>query len=471
MSKTESPAETTRDGSPEPVTPEERIGYGLSLRESTPLESHAEWSPGPERPDPVQLIEEQNRDRLSWLVPVRRARMSVSAFTFYRGAARIMARDLGPTPVSTLQVQLCGDAHLSNFGVYASPERQLVFDLSDFDETLPGPWEWDVKRLATSFFIAGLFNGLDRKRSRRLARRTARSYRKSMAKFAGMRTMEVWYSLVEAQEALENVENKRVQHKGKKTIDKALSKDSLQALDRLAVEVDGEYQIRHDPPMVVRVRNIREESARETIRDHLEQSFADYLRSVPDHVEHLLRQFRPVDFAIKVVGVGSVGTRCFITLLQGRDRSDPLFLQTKEAGPSVLEEVLPASRYETSGQRIVEGQRMMQTVSDIFLGHVATATGRDFYMRQLKDWKGSVDVENASAKGLLHSAELRGWTLARAHARTGDPVALAAYLGDDKMFDRAVAEFSERYARQNAQDYEAFREEIRAGRLDVSEYE
>jgi uncharacterized protein (DUF2252 family) len=266
------------------------------------------------------------------------------------------------------------------------------------------------------------------------------------------------------------VDDRTAKRRGKKTIDTAMHKDNLQALDRLAVEVDGEYRIRHDPPFIVRVRDIREASERDSIRDRLEKSFAEYLKSVPDHVEHVLRQFRPVDFAVKVVGVGSVGTRCFITLLQGRDRSDPLFLQTKEAGPSVLEEVLPASRYPTGGQRVVEGQRLMQTVSDIFLGYIGSDTGRDFYMRQLKDWKGSTDVENATEQGLIHSAPLRGWTLARAHARTGDPVAIAAYLGDDEKFDRAVAEFSERYAKQNERDYEAFREEISAGRLEAKEY-
>jgi uncharacterized protein (DUF2252 family) len=419
----------------------------------------------------VKLIEEQNEERISWLVPVRRARMSASPFTFYRGAARIMARDLAQSPVSGLYAQLCGDAHLSNFGLYASPERRLVFDLNDFDETLPGPWEWDVKRLAASFFIAGRFNGLDKKGSRRLTRRVVRSYRKSMAGLAKMRTMDVWYSLVEAQESIESVGDKKTRRRGRRAIDKAMHKDHLQVLDKLAEEVDGEYRIRHDPPLIVRVRDVRDESDRESIREWLKKSFRDYMRSVPDHVEHLLKQFRPVDFAIKVVGVGSVGTRCFITLLQGRDRNDPLFLQTKEATPSVLEEVLPASRYEKCGQRVVEGQRLMQTVSDIFLGHLAPKKGRNYYMRQLKDWKGSADFENAREQSLLEAADLRGWTLARAHARTGDPIAIAAYLGDGKTFDRAVAEFSGRYAKQNAQDYEAFMEEIRTGRLEAREFE
>jgi len=456
--------------SSEPTTPEARGEYGRSLRDETPLEDHAEWSPGPERPDPVALIEEQNEDRISWLVPVRRARMSVTAFTFYRGAARVMAHDLAQTPVSGLQVQLCGDAHLSNFGLYASPERRLVFDLSDFDETLPGPWEWDVKRLAVSFFIAARFNGLNEKASRKLSRRVVRGYRKSMAELARMRTMDVWYSMVEAHREIERVEHKKTQRRGEKEIDRAMRKDHRRALDQLAEEVDGEYRIRHDPPRVIRVGDLREESARDSIRDRIEKSFAEYMRSVPDHVEHLLEQFQRVDFAVKVVGVGSVGTRCFITLLQGRDRSDPLFLQTKEASSSVLEDVLPASHYQNSGRRVVEGQRLMQTVSDIFLGYLADQ-GRDYYTRQLKDWKGSADFEKASEPGLLASADLRGWTLARAHARTGDAIAIAAYLGDDKSFDRAVAVFSERYARRNEEDHQAFVEEIRAGRLEAREYE
>ena len=250
-----------------------------------------------------------------------------------------------------------------------------------------------------------------------------------------------------------------------------MSKDHRQVLDKLAEKVDGEYRIRHDPPLIVRVSNVRDKSAHDSIRARLEKSFHDYLKSVPDHVEHLLKQFRPVDFAIKVVGVGSVGTHCYITLLQGRDRDDPLFLQTKEACPSVLEEVLPASRYRKCGRRVVEGQRAMQTVSDIFLGHFSSKTGQDYYMRQLKDWKGSADFDKASEPGLLEAADVRGRTLARAHARTGDPIAIAAYLGDGKTFDRAVAEFSGRYAKQNDQDYQAFMGEIRSGQLEAAEYE
>jgi len=451
------------------ATPEQRTEYGRSLRENTPLERHSEWSPGPDRPDPVQLIEDQNADRIPWLVPVRRARMSASPFTFYRGAARIMAHDLAQSPVSELVTQICGDAHLGNFGLYASPERRLVFDLNDFDETLPGPWEWDIKRLAVSFFIAGRFNGLKDKACRKLARRVASRYRKSMTKLAGMRTMDVWYEMVEAQRMIQTVENKETRKTGKRAMIKAMRKDSVHALDKLAEEVDGEYRIRHEPPWIIRVSEIRDTVSRDDIRDRLSKSYEAYLASVPDHLEYILRRFRPVDFAVKVVGVGSVGTRSFVTLLRGRDSNDPLFLQTKEASRSVLEEVLPASRYAHSGQRVVEGHRLMQTVSDVFLGYF-TSAGHDYYMRQLQDWKGSADVENLDEQRLKGAANLRGWALARAHARSGDPIAIAAYLGKGETFDRAVAQFSGRYAMQNEQDFDAFMEETRTGRLEVAEY-
>ena len=284
-----------------------------------------------------------------------------------------------------------------------------------------------------------------------------------------MRRMDIWYSLVEAQKMVETVHDKKIRRKGDVLIDKAMRRHSRHALDHLAEEVYGEYRMRHQPPLLVRLLDLREEFERDSIRDLLEESFADYMKSVPDHVEHVLRQFRPVDFAVKVVGVGSVGTRSFITLLRGRDSNDPLFLQTKEATTSVLEEVLPASRYPQSGQRVVEGQRLMQTVSDVFLGYF-TSAGHDYYMRQLKDWKGSADVENLNEQQLNGAANLRGWALARAHARSGDLIAISAYLGEGKTFDRAIAQFSGRYTMQNEQDFDAFMEEIHAGRLEVAEY-
>ena len=450
--------------------PKERRVYGKSLREKVPFDSHAEWSPGSERADPVELIEGQNEDRIDWLVPARRARMSVSPFAFYRGAARIMAHDLAFTPNCGIWTQICGDAHLSNFGVYASPERRLVFDLSDFDETLPGPWEWDVKRLAASLFISCRYGGLSKKTSRQVTRRSVRTYRRAMHKLAEMRTTDIWYSMVEADRVRKSVDSKRARKRTDKLVRHAMRNASLRALDKLAEQVDSKYRIRHDPPFLLPLRELPDEFGRDRMREKIHEVFDNYRASLPDDVEHLFNKFRPIELAIKVVGVGSVGTRCFILLLEGRDRTDPLFLQIKEANRSVLEEHLPQSYYQTSGQRVVEGQRLMQTVSDIFLGWT-TARDNHYYVRQLKDWKGSVDVENADEEQHHAFARLRGWTLARAHARSGDAIAIAAYLGKKDTFDHAVTEFSERYAQQNENDYDAFKAEIDEGRLEAKEYE
>jgi uncharacterized protein (DUF2252 family) len=453
-------------------TPKERHEYGRSLRNRTPIESHAEWSPKPGRTNPVELVEDQNGDRLPWLVPVRRARMAVSPFTFYRGGARIMAADLAPTLVSGLHTQICGDAHLANFGIYASPERRLVFDLNDFDETLVGPWEWDVKRLAASLVIAGRHNGLNRKESRHIARRCVRTYGRAMSVLADMRLTDVWYSMVETDEIIDAVENRELKKEAGKAFNKARRADSRKALDRLAEEVDGQYRIRHEPPLLVPLRNLHEASARDRLRDETVQAFDHYRKTLPDDVDLLLGQFRLIDSALKVVGVGSAGTRCFILLFEGRDRGDPLFLQLKQAGPSVLEEHLPRSRYANAGQRVVEGQRLMQTVSDIFLGWTRSpAGGHEYYCRQLKDWKYSANFEKTSRGFLLASTDIRGWTLARAHARAGDPAAISGYLGSGKAFARAVVEFAERYADQNEQDYAAFVAEIDNGRLEAAELE
>ncbi|MHC4819327.1 MAG: DUF2252 domain-containing protein [Planctomycetota bacterium] len=454
-----------------PRTPKDRREYGRSLREATPLESQADWAPATDRPDPVRLLEEQNDGRIPWLVPVRRGRMSASPFAFYRGAARIMACDLATTPVSGLRTQLCGDAHLTNFGNYASPERRLVFDLNDFDETLPGPWEWDLKRLAASLFIIGRHNGLGRKESRRLSGACARGYRKAMATLAGMRLTDIWYSLVEFDRAAKRVKGRKTKKSLGRHRKRAMRRDSLFALDKLAEDVDGEHRIRSEPPLIVPVRDMRGKAERADLRALILEAYADYRKSLPDSVAHLLCRYRPVDFAVKVVGVGSVGTRSFILLLEGRDREDPLFLQLKQAGRSVLEEHLPASRYENSGQRVVEGQRLMQAVSDILLGWTESQViGQHYYVRQLKDWKLSLDVDRATGKQLVVMARNRGRTLARSHARAGDPIAIAGYLGDDKEFDRAVVAFVESYAAQNRADYDAFVAEIESGRLEAREY-
>ena len=450
-------------------TPKERYDHGRSLRSRTPIESHAEWSPAPAR-QPVDLVEGQNEDRLPWLAPVRRARMVVSPFTFYRGGARIMATDLASTPVSGLRTQICGDAHLANFGFYASPERRLVFDLNDFDETLAGPWEWDVKRLATSLIIAGRHNGLEKKQCRKLARKCVRTYSRAMSVLAEMRLTAVWYSMVEADRIVDATEKRELKRGIGKAINKAKRSNSRKALDRLAEEIDGEYRIRHEPPLLVRLRHLPDASARDQIREESHRAFDDYRKALPDEVDVLLSQFRLVDFALKVVGVGSVGTRCFIALFEGRDRNDPFFLQLKQASRSVLEEHLPRSRYRNAGRRIVEGQRLMQTVSDIFLGWTRSReAGHDYYGRQFKDWKRSADVENATRESLLVGADVRGWTLARAHARAGDPSAISGYLGSGKAFGRAIVEFAERYADQNERDHAAFAAEIKEGRLEAAE--
>jgi uncharacterized protein (DUF2252 family) len=456
----------------DPRTPDERYEYGRSLREKVPLENHAEWSPDSGRENPAKLIEDQNENRLPWLVPVRRARMSVSPFTFFRGGARIMAHDLAATPVSGLQTQICGDAHLANFGLYASPERHLVFDLNDFDETLPGPWEWDIKRLAASFVLAGRHNGLSTKETRKVTERVVRTYRKAMEELATMRLTDIWNRLVEADKALESVEHSKIRKKAESGFRKAKRKDSRHALDKLAEEIDGNYRIRSEPPLLVPLRDMRRKSPRDEIRATVLEALEDYSRSVPDHIAHLLCQYRPVDFAVKVVGVGSVGTRCFMLLLEGRDRNDPLFLQIKEATKSVLEEHLPNSRYRNPAKRVVEGQRLMQTVSDNFLGHLKSPiSGNHYFWRQLKDWKGAADVDNATGKELHVLARGRGKTLARAHARAGDPIVIAGYLDAGKLFDRAVAKFAERYADQCERDYEAFMAEIQSGRLEATELE
>ena len=456
--------------SPPHPTIEERQSLGKAARKQVPHSSHAEWSPPSDRPDPVDLLESQTEGRLDWLIPLRRGRMKASPFAFYRGAAKVMAADLANTPVSGLTVQACGDAHLSNFGFFASPERELVFDLNDFDETLAGPWEWDVKRLAASVTIAARHNAIERSECRTIAEHTVSSYRTAMARFANMRTMDVWYSLITPEYIEKHASNKSSRLRVAKIVDKAKTKDSLQAFGKLAEEVDGKYRIKSQPPLLVPLRELRKGMPRTEIQRFVEECFESYQMSLEDRYKSLLRNFRPIDIAIKVVGVGSVGMRCSIMLLEGRDRSDPLFLQLKEATRSVLEEHLTLSPYDNQGQRVVEGQRLMQTVSDSFLGWSRSeSTGRDYYWRQLRDWKGSANVDKMEADNLYFYAETCGWALANAHARSGDPVAIASYLGTDDRFDKAIAEFSECYARQNDRDYEAFLNEIRSGRLAIEE--
>ncbi|MGS0688142.1 DUF2252 domain-containing protein [Nakamurella sp. GG22] len=541
----------------------DRRAKGADARIATPPELHADWVPADDRFDPVKLICDQDVAREPDLVPVRHGRMMVSPFTFYRGAARIMAADLADTPNAGLDCQLCGDAHLSNFGGFASPERRLVFDLNDFDETLPGPFEWDVKRMAASFTIAARNNGLSAAEGRAATVTAVRVYREAMAEFAGMGVMDLWYAhmseddltaaltnvaaevtsvksakkngaaktakkdskakakdaktakadakkaknaksaknakpamgkaakdskrkpekaaapkpavvrgdpALEALTALTQADELRALETTQKALRKAHTRDSLQALSKLGELVDGRYRIISQPPLVVPIRDwgaiygVPDSDLEVAVR----ALFREYRASLPDDRRHLLEKFEVVDVARKVVGVGSVGTRCYIVLLQGRDAQDPLFLQVKEATRSVLEDHLPKSRFRNPGERVVQGQRMIQATSDIYVGwSKGLQADRNYYWRQLRDMKASADIENMSAFALTFYARLCGWTLARAHARSGDAVAISEYLGTDAVFEEAIADFSEKYAEQNEKDFEAFTDAVSSGRIEA----
>lgn len=468
-------------GMPATTDFEARAEYGRAARRRTPRASHAGWSPPPDRFDPVSLLEEQATTRVPELVPIRHARMLVSSFTFYRGAALLMAADLAGTPVSGITTQICGDAHLSNFGVFGTPERRLVFDINDFDETLPGPWEWDVKRLAASFEIAGRHRGFSDADRDETNRAVVRGYREWMLRAAGSNVLDAWYDSVDADRFMEALEAerraKRIAGKQVKRADaafaKARTRDSMRAVAKLVEVVDGRLRIAADPPLIMPVEMVapvgREPDTDLALMQELMRSYQTTLR-LP---RHPLREFSYVHMARKVVGVGSVGTRAWIILLRGRDDSDLLLLQAKQAEQSVLERFLPTSEFPEHGQRVVMGQRQMQAASDIFLGWQRVKgyddVERDFYLRQLHDWKGSVDVEVMEPPGAKLYAQLCGGTLARAHSRAGDRVAIAAYLGQSNRFDHAIAEFSRDYADQNERDYAAFAEAVASGRLEAAE--
>lgn len=452
-------------------TLEERASKGRAARKEVARSSHGDWAPPADRRDPVALLEEQNRARLAFLVPMRHARMRVSPFTFYRGTARIMAADLAATPTSGLTVQVGGDAHCSNFGAYASPERQLVFDANDFDETLRGPWEWDLKRLAVSFTVAGQSLGFTREVTRVATARCVESYRVAMASFARMGFLDLWYDYlsVDRLRSIGELDAGAVEDRIEAFEARARSKTSLQALRKLTEEVDGRHRIRNDPPVLFSLRDLPDEYAPAEVEDNVRDAYEKYTETLSDDRRWLLDRYSVVDFGLKVVGVGSVGTRCLIILLQGRDDGDPLFLQAKEATASVLEEFLEPSPYDNHGRRVVEGQRMIQAQSDVFLGWMRGREDHDFYMRQLRDWKGSVEIEKATPGQLDFYARLCGYTLARGHARSGDPVAIQSYAGKGDTLDRAVTAFAERYAKQNLEDYEAFCQAIADGRLEVAD--
>ena len=456
------------------LTPAERVARGKAARAEVPRDSHAVFDPPSDRADPIALLEEQARSRVPELVPVRWGRMLVSPFTYYRGAALPMASDLATTPVSGISVQACGDAHLSNFGLFGSAERRLMFDVNDFDETLPGPWEWDVKRLAASLEVAGRENQFPAKQRREIVMAAAAQYRQAMRNFAGMTSLEVWYAHADIDQ-LRAQFNTQLQERQKKLLDKGLAKartrDSMQELGKLTRMVDGRPRIISDPPLLVPIDELMPaERDRESVEEELRGLIAKYQRTLETDRRYLLQQFEFCDMARKVVGVGSVGTRCWIILMLGRDETDPLFLQVKEAEASVLSRFVGASKYANQGQRVVVGQRLMQAASDIFLGWQRNPAGmdgqpRDFYVRQLRDWKFSMEIGLLRPEGLQMYGALCGWTLARAHARSGDRVAIAAYLGNSDVFDRAITKFATVYADQNERDHQSLVDAVASGRI------
>ena len=451
----------------------ERVARGKAARSEVPRTSHAVFEPSPTRADPVELLERQAKSRVPELVPIRYGRMLVSPFTFYRGAAMIMAHDLAATPRSGLTVQCCGDAHLSNFGVFASPERRLVFDVNDFDETLPGPWEWDVKRLAVSMLIAARDNGFRAKEQDRIVLDTVGQYRTAMAEFAGMKNLDVWYSHLDIESVLQDYASQfkpKMVKRTEKNLAKARTKDSMTAFSKLTEVVDGKPRIVDQSPLIVPARALASGDEFERLFGTLQEVLRGYRETLEFDRRVLLEEFELTDLAHKVVGVGSVGTRAWIGLYLGRDGQDPLFLQVKEADASVLEEILGPSEFSNHGERVVVGQRLMQATSDIFLGWLHVDAGldgkpRDFYGRQLKDWKGSAEIEQMVPKAMATYGKLCGWTLARAHARSGDRVAIAAYLGNGDSFDRAIVDFSKAYAYQNELDYQALSAAVKSGRI------
>ena len=457
----------------EHFTVEERAARGKAERAEVTRKSHGDWEPMAHRPDPVELLEEQAASRVPELVPIRYGRMLVSPFTFYRGAAYLMASDLSGGTRTGLHTQLCGDAHLSNFGVFAAPDRQMVFSINDFDETLPGPFEWDVKRLVASFAVAGRDRGFDDKVRAKINQAVGSSYRAAMHQYAGMRNMDIWYDRINIDEILAQFTAQATAEQKKrldKNLAKARTKDSLSAFNKLTETVDGEPRIVGNAPLIVPMAELAGGAGATQIHDSLESMIRSYRRTLSGDRRKLLERFRFVDAARKVVGVGSVGTRAWIILMLGRDNADPLFLQAKEAQASVLEPFVGKSEFANHGQRVVEGQRLMQSASDIMLGWIHVKSGldgqeRDFYLRQLWDAKGSALVDVMEPNAMLGYAQLCGQTLAKGHARSGDAIAIASYLGTSDVFDRAMATFAESYADQNERDYDALKQAVDSGRV------
>jgi uncharacterized protein (DUF2252 family) len=455
----------------------DRVARGKAARREAPRSAHAAWAPAADRADPVGLLQEQAETRVPELVPIRYGRMLVSPGTFYRGAAAIMAGDLAASPRSGITVQLCGDAHLSNFGVFGSPERQLIFDINDFDETLPGPWEWDVKRLAASFEIAGRDLGFAASDRRAIVTAGVRAYREQLRQSADMRTLDAWYAHLNVDQITSQIDvevsqkrlGKKEAKEATRDLAKARTRDSVRVFTKRAGRVEGELRIVRDPPLITPIEDlVLSQSARSRTDASVHKLIGSYRRTLA-HDHHPIEEFHYVHMARKVVGVGSVGTRCWIFLMVGRDNHDPLFLQAKEAQASVLEQFAGRSKLPQHGERVVVGQRLMQAASDIFLGwlRVTDIDGqiRDYYVRQFHDWKGSAEVETMRVPGAKLYAQMCGATLARAHARWGDRIAIAAYLGPGDVFDRAIADFAVTYADQNERDYAALVKAVKSGRI------
>lgn len=457
---------------------DELIAHGAALRKEIPLSEHATWFAPSDRPDPVELIREQNQSRVQKLVPIRHERMSASAFTFYRGAALIMASDLSRTPATGIEVQACGDAHISNFGLFRSPEGHTVFDINDFDETSVGPWEWDVKRLAASVEICGLDNGLSKKDRKGAVLASAQGYREAMARFAGMGHLDMWYAHSDVDELAKQFSQRASKQERKaagKVLAKARRKDSARAMQKLTEVVDGQLRIVSDPPLITPLRDLAQSAGTGELIDRVDMEdlvrlvLARYYETLPAATRHIVRQYRGIDIAHKVVGVGSVGTRALIVVMEGADKDDPLVLQIKEAQESVLERYCGKSTFAQHGERVVKGQQALQAVGDLLLGWCRLpgvgGTFKDYYVRQLWNGKGSFDLAAMDAKRLKRLATACGWALAHAHARTGDRFMISGYLGTNDAFDRAMAKFARAYAKQNEADYQRFMQALKDGEL------
>lgn len=438
---------------------EERIQIGKSLRERLPRSVHAIWQPPAAGREPIEIIEASNRGRLQELIPIRYGRMLRSPFTFLRGSAALMAYDLATTPKTDLIVQACGDCHLLNFGFFATPERNLVFDINDFDETLPAPWEWDLKRLVVSFVIAGRDSDLSDQESKAAAIDCARSYREHLREYSRLSPLEVWYTRIGAEQAIEMSPDEKTRKLREQMMTKARERIIEHLYPKIVTQTGGRNRFVDQPPILY---HVNEPDWETIVREGLE----DYRQSLPEERRVLFDRYQLEDFALKVVGIGSVGTRCYIALLFSED-NHPLILQVKEACPSVLEPYTAKSQYENQGQRVVTGQRLMQSSSDIFLGWTRGRGGKDFYLRQLRDMKFSLPIEGVSAVQLQRYADFCGWTLARAHAKSGDAATISGYLGKGDQFDLAMGEFAIAYAEQTERDHAALVDAVKTGRVEA----